>query len=57
IKLIPNKNRKILEVLYRLLYSILRDKLFILRKTLYKLLKKGFFYISNSSIVLSILFI
>ncbi|EUC39460.1 hypothetical protein COCMIDRAFT_111526, partial [Bipolaris oryzae ATCC 44560] len=57
IRFISNKNKKILKALYRLLNSILKDKLFVLRKILYKLLKKRFFSISIYSIALSILFI
>ena len=34
-----------------------RDKLLVLRKTLYKLLKKGFIHVSNSPTALLVLFV
>jgi hypothetical protein len=36
---------------------MLRDKLLVLRKTLYKLLDKEFIQVSNSSIALLVLFV
>ncbi|EMD63954.1 hypothetical protein COCSADRAFT_91918, partial [Bipolaris sorokiniana ND90Pr] len=57
IKLISKDNRKLLEVPYRSLYNISRDKLLVLCKILYKLLKKGFICVSNFFTALLVLFI
>jgi hypothetical protein len=46
IKLVK-EDSKILEVLYGLLYSITRDELLVLRRTLLDLLDKGFIRVSS----------
>jgi hypothetical protein len=46
IKLVK-EDSKILEVPYRLLYSIIRDELLVLRRTLLDLLDKGFIQASS----------
>ena len=56
IELIP-QDGKLPEIPYGPLYSMSRDELLVLRKTLLDLLNKGFIYISTSSIALLVLFI
>ena len=54
---LEKKDRKTPEVLQGPLYNILREELLVLRKTLIELLDKGFIYISNSLVVVLVLFI
>ena len=57
IELIPKDDGKLPEVPYGPLYNMSRDKLLILRKTLYELLEKGFIRASNSPAASLVLFV
>jgi hypothetical protein len=57
IKLERDNSGREKEVPWGPLYSILRDELLILRKTLIDLLDKGFIRVSNSLVVAPVLFI
>jgi hypothetical protein len=51
------QDRKEPKVLYGPLYNMLRDELLVLRKTLHKLLDKGFIRASSSPTTLLVLFV
>lgn len=57
IELVPDKDGKTPEVPYGPLYSMSRDELLVLRKTLYELLEKGFIRTSNSPAASPVLFV
>jgi hypothetical protein len=56
IKLNLDKKGKLLEVPYGPLYQIMQEELLVLRKTLTKLLNKGFIQVSNSPAAALVLF-
>lgn len=57
IELLPDKDGKEPEVPYGPLYSMSRDELLVLRKTLTELLDKGFIRVSNSPAAAPVLFV